>query len=106
MEELLLDYEDFLRQHDLPLWSKDDQRALTVRKIGSRDNKSYKSYRIYIEEQSKEVAANTMICIIHQTNYLLDQLKRKLENDFLKEGGFTERLYQARKNYRERGKKN
>lgn len=106
LEELLLDYEDFLRQHDLPLWSKDDQRALTVRKIGSREDKSYKSYKTYIEEQSKEVAANTMICIIHQTNYLLDQLKRKLENDFLEEGGFTERLYHARKNYRERGKKN
>jgi len=102
LEELLLDYQDFLRQFNLPLWSKENQRALAVRKIGSREDKSYMSYKTYIEEQSKEIAANTMICIIHQTNYLLDQLKRKLENDFLKKGGFTERLYNVRKNYRER----
>jgi restriction system protein len=33
---------------------------------------------------------------MHQTNYLLDQQLRQLEQAFLKEGGFTERLYQAR----------
>jgi restriction system protein len=42
------------------------------------------------------VAANTIICLIHQTNYLLDQQLRQLEKTFLQEGGFTERLYQAR----------
>ena len=100
LEELLLDYEDFLRQNNLPLWDKNDPKALAVRKIASMENRSYSSYKIYIEEQSKEVAANTIICIIHQTNYLLDQLKRRLESDFLKEGGFTERLYRTRKKYK------
>jgi restriction system protein len=37
------------------------------------------------------VAANTLICLIHQTNYLLDQLLRQLEKQFLQKGGFTER---------------
>jgi four helix bundle suffix protein len=37
-----------------------------------------------------------MICLIHQTNYLLDQQLRQLEQQFLKEGGFTEKLYRAR----------
>jgi four helix bundle suffix protein len=41
-----------------------------------------------------------MICTIHQTNYLLDQLLRKLEQDFLNEGGFTERLYNICKEHR------
>ena len=58
------------------------------------------SYRTYIEEQSNESSANTIICIIHQTNYLLDQLLRKLEEDFIKQGGFTERLFQIRSDYR------
>lgn len=40
-------------------------------------------------------AANTLICLIHQTNYLLDQQLRRLERDFLEEGGFTERLPHA-----------
>ena len=41
-------------------------------------------------------AANTLICLIHQANYLLDQHLRQLEQQFLKEGGFTEKLYRAR----------
>jgi len=60
------------------------------------------TYKIYIEKSSPELAANTIICLIHQTNYLLDQLLRKLEEQFLKEGVFTERLYKYRKNFRNR----
>jgi four helix bundle suffix protein len=37
-----------------------------------------------------------MMCLIHQTNYLLDQQLRALEKEFLREGGFTEKLYRAR----------
>jgi four helix bundle suffix protein len=54
------------------------------------------TYRTYIEESSPEVAANVIICLIHQTNYLLDQQLRQPEKQFLEEGGFTERLYRAR----------
>ena len=41
-----------------------------------------------------------MLCLVHQTNYLLDQLLHQLEQAFLQEGGFTERLYQARQQAR------
>ncbi len=58
------------------------------------------TYKSNIEVESAEVAANTMICLIHQTNYLLDQQIRKLEQMFLKDGGFTERLYKARRKSR------
>jgi len=51
---------------------------------------------MYIEEAVAEVAANTMICLIHQANYLLDQQLRQLESEFLRDGGFTERLYRTR----------
>lgn len=54
------------------------------------------TYSSYIEKAPPEVAANTIICLIHQTNYLLDQQLRQLEKAFLDEGGFTERLYKAR----------
>ncbi len=100
LEELLQDYEDFLRQRNLKLWDKNDKRVLEIRKIGKEKEKSYMSYKTYVENSSEEVATNTLICIIHQTNYLLDQLIRKLEEDFLKEGGFTERLYNFRKKYK------
>jgi four helix bundle suffix protein len=101
LEELLIDYQDFLRQRNLALWNKDDPRVLKIRKIGSQEDRSYLTYKTYLEEHPAEVAANTLICIINQTNYLLDQLLRKLAEDFKREGGFTERLYNYRKNHRD-----
>jgi len=56
--------------------------------------------KAYIEEENPEVAANTLICLIHQANYLLDQQLRQLEKQFLEEGGFTEKLYQTRQQVR------
>jgi restriction system protein len=96
LEELLLDYEDFLRQRGLALWGKNHPTAQVVRRLAYEENRSYLTYRSYIEESPPEVAANTLVCLIHQTNYLLDQQLRQLEQAFLKEGGFTERLYQSR----------
>jgi len=97
LEELLLDFQDFLRQRELPLWVKGHRRADEIRRLAYRSDRSYETYKTYVEQAPAEVAANTMICLIHQTNYLLDQQLRRLESDFLREGGFTERLYQARK---------
>ncbi|MFZ6008013.1 MAG: four helix bundle suffix domain-containing protein [Nitrospirota bacterium] len=49
-----------------------------------------------LKTASPEVAANTLICLINQASYLLGRQLQKLEQQFLEEGGFTERLYQAR----------
>jgi four helix bundle suffix protein len=49
-----------------------------------------------METRPPEVLANIALCLIHQANYLLDQLKRRLEQDFLKEGGLRERMTRAR----------
>jgi four helix bundle suffix protein len=102
LEELLLDFQDYLRQHNLPLWGKDHPRAKEVRGLCYRKNRSYLTYKPYIEGGSPEIAANTLICLVHQANYLLDQQLRALEKEFLKEGGFTERLYHARTQMRNR----
>jgi four helix bundle protein len=73
LEELLLDFEDFLRQRGLALWGKDHPTAQVVRRLTYQNDRTYMTYSAYIEEASPEVAANTVICLIHQTNYLLDQ---------------------------------
>lgn len=96
LEELLQDFQDYLRQQGLPLWGKEHPKALAVRKLAHRKNKSYMTYKTYLQASPPEVAANAMICLIHQTNYLLDQQLRALEKEFLEEGGFTERLYRTR----------
>lgn len=100
LEELLGDYKDFLRQRGLVEWGKDHPVSVVVRRLAYARDRSYSTYRAYIEEAPPEVAANTLLCLVHQTNYLLDQQLRQLEQSFLDEGGFTERLYQARQKAR------
>lgn len=102
LEELLEDYRDFLLTHSQPLWDKNSREALFVRKLGSNPDASYESFRTYIDTRPPEVVANIVICLIHQTNYLLDQQIRHLEQAFLKEGGLRERMTRAR--LQERGK--
>ncbi len=96
LEELLEDYRDFLRKRKLSAWSKNSREALFVRKLARKENVSYETYETYIETRSAEVVANILICLIHQTNYVLDQLIRKLEKDFLSQGGLRERMTRAR----------
>ncbi len=101
LEELLLDFQDFLRQKDLPIWGKDHPTAVAVRRLAYSNDRSYATYKTHIES-SPDVAANALICLIHQANYLLDQQLRSLEKAFLEVGGFTERLYKARSEARSR----
>jgi four helix bundle suffix protein len=96
LEELLEDYRDFLRVRRLRLWEKDSKEALFVRRLGAKKNTSYETYRSYLETRPPEVAANILICLIHQTNYLLDQQLRQLQKAFLEQGGLRERMTHAR----------
>ena len=102
LEELLEDYRDFLRVRDLKLWAKDSREAQYVRKLGNKSHTTYETYRAFCETRPPEVVANIAICLIHQTNYLLDQQIRRLEQDFLKEGGLRERMTRARLQARDR----
>lgn len=104
--ELLEDYKDYLRQHSLPLWSKDDPRIIAIRRVQLRKNMSYKSYKTYMTYlTSVESYANLMgtLCIIE--GYLLDQLLRAQRDKFIKEGGFREKLFRERMEYKNSIKK-
>jgi len=102
LEELLIDYRDFLRVRDLPLWDKNSKEAQFVRKLGKKSQVTFETYREFCETRPADVVANIAICLIHQTNYLLDQQLRCLEHDFIKEGGIRERMTRARLQYRNR----
>ncbi|MEX2139709.1 MAG: four helix bundle suffix domain-containing protein [Pirellulales bacterium] len=106
LEELLTDYGDFLRTRGLRLWDKSSKEALFVRKLGASKDVSYETYRTYLETRPPEVVANIIICLIHQTNYLLDQQIRQLEQAFLREGGLRERMTRARLEARTRKRPN
>lgn len=96
LEELLEDYRDYLRVGGHPLWDKDSREALYVRRLGMKKDVTYETYRTYVETRPAAVVANIVICLIHQTNYLLDQQLRRLEQEFLKGGGLRERMTRAR----------
>jgi four helix bundle suffix protein len=102
LEELLEDYRDFLRVRSLRPWEKNSREAIFVRKLGRTANVTYERYRTYIETRPPEVAANIIMCVIHQTNYLLDQQIRQLEKAFVTEGGLSERMTKARVTERKR----
>ena len=97
LEELLIDYEDYLRQHQLELWPSDHEKAAYVRAIRHDEAAPYAIYQRLVELKGAENAANTLICMIHQTNFLLDKLLLNLESEFSRSGGVTERIYRARK---------
>jgi len=96
LEELLEDYRDYLRVRGLRLWEKNSREAMFVRKLGRATDVTYETYRTYVETRPPDVAANIIICLIHQTNYLLDQQIRQLERAFVTEGGLSERMTRAR----------
>jgi four helix bundle suffix protein len=111
LDELLLDYEDFLRQRRLPIWDKDHPKARRVRELDRTDRSDqsdrsdqpttpYDRYRPLVEQQDAETAANTVICLIHQANYLLDRQIAALEQQFIQGGGYTEQLAAARRKER------
>lgn len=105
--ELLEDYKDFLRQKNLPIWYKDDPRVLQIRRMQISPNKSnesnlsnstnltYKSYLTNVES-----FANLMITLCFKEGYLLDQLIKSQLEKFVKEGGFREKLFKKRRNYK------
>ena len=109
LDELLLDYEDYLRQRKLRQWGKDDKEALEVRRVGRKTDRTDRSdrtdavqYAAWLNHKDAAVVANTIICLIHQANYLLDQQLVALEQNFIKDGGYSEQLAAARIAERER----
>jgi four helix bundle suffix protein len=100
LEELLADYRDYLRVRDHAIWGKDSKEAKFVRQLGRKSPHTFELYREFLETRPPEVIANIAICLIHQTNYLLDQQLRRLEKDFVEGGGLRERMFRARMAHR------
>ena len=106
-DELLMDFEDYLRQHKHRQWHKDDPEAMAVRsvaKVPDYRELTYADYAHWLDHPDPALRANCLICLIHQANYLLDRLVTRLEQDIIKEGGYREQLTNARLAERDRQK--
>lgn len=111
LEELALDYEDFLRQRGLPLWPRDDSRrqSLIERRCRTADDIARWAKEIHREQNGPdgpsgpgyaEIAANAGHALVSVACSLLDRQIASLAAAFKKEGGFTERLYRTRQSRR------
>lgn len=100
LKELLEDYEDFLRSHNLVLWPKEGPRMRKLRDLRVvRDPSPYLPQFPHIP-QDPEIAANLMLMLCQRTTYLLDKQIESLKEKFVKEGGFRENLFKERIKYK------
>ena len=99
LQELLVDYEDYLRVRGLELWKDSDPRYLQTRAVLSKHNDSA-FYREAIKVRSAETIANIAITLIHQADAMLVRLIEKLKQQFVQQGGIREEMTRARLNYR------
>jgi restriction system protein len=118
LEELLLDFEDYLRHRRLPMWAVDSPEARAVRAVAKSlratdrvdqsdqsdltDADRWARYTDWLDHPDPGVRANTILCLIHQANYLLDQQLTARERAFIEDGGYSEQLATARLAERER----
>ncbi len=122
LEELRLDFEDFLRQRKLRAWNREDPRRQglvdercktvdhVVQWVGDVYNGKYQDelHSFYESTEStlstkstySEIAANAALTLIAVACGLLDRQLKAQSDQFLQEGGFTERLYRQRKRRR------
>ena len=96
LEELLIDYEDFLRTNKLPMWDKDHRLTIRFRELNRTPNATYQTYIKAIENPAPEICANSMICLIKIVTFLLGKQIKTLETEFINQGGLRERMTKAR----------
>ena len=104
LEELKIDYEDFLRSHKYELWEKDNRLVARLRELNRIPNPTYDTFKKGIENENIEISANVMIGLIKVVSYLLNKQIKSLEAAFIKEGGLRERMTKARIDYRNKDK--
>ncbi len=102
--ELLEDYKDYLRINNLIIWPKDELRVLKLRAFKESTTNSTNLLNLAtlcnLNLQIPEDYANIMICLIYKEAFALDNFYRVLEKRFVEEGGFREKLFKKRTDFR------
>lgn len=101
LQELLLDYEDYLRINRLNLWTVGNSRLDKLRAICANNNDSA-YYRELFDKCDGEMVCNLAITLIHQTDVFLRKLIDRAKTDFLQDGGIREQMTRARLDYRKK----
>lgn len=100
LQELRVDYLDYLNTHHLQVWPKDSARQKKMRKF-CREQNDYETYAPLVSKMTDEEYANLLLTLCHQTDKMMCAYLRTLEERFVTEGGIKERMYAARTGYRQ-----
>lgn len=103
LEELQVDYQDYLRTKGLPIWEKDSKYTTRFRQLNRTPNANYETFKKALENPDPAICANALICLIKITTYLLARQLKTLEAAFIKEGGLREKMTKARLQQRSKG---
>lgn len=95
LQELLVDYEDYLRTRNHSQWENSSAELLKMRELGRKHNDSA-FYMPLVKTRPPGTIANMAICLIKQTDYMLFKQLQSLGEDFLKNGGMRERMTRMR----------
>ncbi len=101
LQELLIDYEDYLRVRGLEQWAIHSPKGIQARKVCSAHNDSA-FYREAIAQRNDEAIANIAITLIHQEDVFLRRVLEALQKDFVANGGIREQMTKARLAHRNR----
>ena len=99
MQEVLADYEDYLRTRGLEQWDANDSRTRQTQEY-CRKHCAPADFTKNIERRSPEALCNIAITLIHQYDKLMAKLLDRLQKDFVENGGIRERMTAARLGYR------
>lgn len=98
-EELTKDFQDFLRQKNLPIWPKEHPKVREFRAFRARWE-TQNTLNTPQLPQNPEQAANMLLTFCQMEGFLLKRLAESLKKKHETEGGFTENLYKKRIHYR------
>lgn len=99
LRELAEDYGDYLRQNGLATWALDDARVAQTRRYCRRDNESAE-FVAKCEERSAETIANIMLVQCAQLDQMLGAVIKRIENEFIHNGGLKEQMSNVRHAWR------
>lgn len=100
LQELREDYRDYLLSHHLTIWTSKHERYVNMQSFCKKHNR-IEDYQPFFEKWSDEEMANTALTLCYQTDTLLNRNLKKLEEEFVTEGGIKERMHAARTGYRQ-----
>ena len=99
LHELHEDFEDYLKTHAHRQWEQGSAELTAMRRLGIEHNDA-NFFMNLAQTRPPETIANMTIVLLKQADYLLHKQLQRLSDDFVKNGGFSERMMRVRKQTR------